>query len=224
MSSFDENGFIGMDPVLAKKNIDDFSRAMYQIYIKFSDAICNLFEELYYAWVSPNAVEFYDKYALDCENVRNDIIKSTDAICQGAFRSYNVMARATGNPVLTDDYANEAFATSVIDFDDFTKLISNKAGKSGINRTYAKNILDAFNVTINDIYSLLDAVPSSIALYDYEDSQSGAFSTGISNMRTKIESLVSDIKTKINEAIMTEVDNILLAKQQSTDAMTNMNG
>lgn len=215
-----ENGFVGMDPALAKSNIDDFKRAMLDVEDNFDSAVNTLFEELSYAWVSPNAVEFYTKYSEECYSLKKIMIESELAICQGAWRAYNTMANALGCATISEDYGYDANKSVSSGWLSISMLHDNKGGKSGMNVNLVKNfILPAFDIGVKRIEDSLTAVPTSIALYDAEGEQSGAYATGISNMKSKVENLLNDIKNSILNAIETETDNMLLAKQQSANAM-----
>ena len=74
-----------------------------------------------------------------------------------------------------------------------------------------------------EIELLTEDIPTTIDLYDEEDAQANAFAVNVGNIKTQLKSTVEGITSAINTYIESEIDSILLAKQQSTDAMTNMN-
>ena len=142
-------------------------------------------------------------------------------MCQNAARAYNIMASANGSETINNEYSSPG--SSLSSYFGLTELDNNRGGIKGMNINMVKNfILPTFSNKISNLYVSIENIPTSSALYDIEGSQAGAFSTSSLNYKIKIESLVSEIVAKINEYLITETNNLMLAQQQSTDAM-NMN-
>ena len=213
-----ENGFIGMDPELARRNIEDFRNAMEQVELHYTIAINRLFEDLSKTWASLRAVDFFNEYRPKVNDVSTLIWTSKDSISQGAVRAYNSMANAVGERLITDEYYddNATYATEM----PLAVFVDNIAGKVGMNVNLVKNdFLPAFEKSVELIYECIDNVPNSIALYDDESLQSGTYATNVTNVKNNISELVEDIKLAISAAILKESDNIMLAKQQSVNQM-----
>ena len=210
----DSNGFTGLNPALARQNIIDFTEKGIDAAEEYNKAIKFLFEQLYYAWCSPKAVEFCDLYETEIYGSYKKIYLNICDICFNALRAYNIVASA--NNERTIDYQPREFSYS----QNYTKLLDNKDGTVGMNVNLVKNyILPEFDNKVRNSLSLIDNLPHSIALYDDENGQQHSFFTGISKLVAEANDVITSIEKVINKCLAEEHDTIKLAKEQATQTL-----
>ena len=228
MAGLSEGNMIGLSVEEVKINITDFSRAMHNIEFDLACAVDYLYNELYYVWASPKAVEF-NKYRDNYTNVSKLVCTSRNVISQNAIRLYNVMARANGldeftdvDGVSIDNINNIAQYTAWVGLDSL-ELLEIKDGLVGMNTLHVPNIRDAFVSKINDVLAEIDEVPSRIALFDPDGAIQSAFSGSIAKMKESVSTLVSEMKDAIDNALETEEINLKLAAKPMDAGYTSTN-
>ena len=80
-------------------------------------------------------------------------------------------------------------------------------------------VLPNFMNNMREAFRSVEHLPRSIALYDDENGQSYAYSVRIDNMIRKINDTAEAIIAEIQSALETETVNIMMAKQNATEAM-----
>ncbi len=207
-------GMTGFNPSLAKSQINDFVVQAKAANWKLSEAYTNFINELCFYWASPVAKQFsidYNKKIEDLVFEFGELIKSTQF---AATNAYNSAAAAHGLPGISE-YSDEIH----IGF-DCPELFESKVGAVGMNVEVVRNeVLPSFLSAMREAFSTIEHLPRSIALYDDENGQMYAYSVRIGNFITKVNETAEAIIGEIQSALETETVNILMAKQNATEAM-----
>lgn len=91
-----------------------------------------------------------------------------------------------------------------------------------MNVTYVKDtVLPEFLRKISNLYTLLEEIPTKIALYDTENSQIDAFRGSALNLKNEVDKLVNEIVGEINSHMETEINRMFAAKTQSANTLNN---
>lgn len=224
-----EGNMTGLSPDEVRKNISNFKGAMSIIEFYLGSAVDYLYNELYYVWASPKAVEF-NKYRDNYANVAELVSTGQFEISQNAYRSYNAMARANGLEEITDSFGNSldnnnnlGNMSSMCRPLESLELLAEKNGLVGMNTLQVPNIRDAFINKIDEVLAKIDEVPSHIALFDPDGAIQSAFSDSIAKMKENVSTLVSEMKDAINTALETEENNLRLAAKPMDAGYTSTN-
>ncbi len=224
------DGMTGFNPQQAKINIADFALNAGNACADIDEAYGLLFYELENFWASPKAVEFSDNYIPRIDGLINEMSETIKAIVKGAINGYNYVARThdTGGWIEdVDSLINGVYGDSHGDFGTRDAsgvhergLLADKNGLVGMNIAAVRDIvMPNFNMSINKVVNALDEIPTSIALYDEEGSQQQAYESNIRGFITKFNELNEELSASMKEALETETNNILIAKQKSTESM-----
>lgn len=216
----DGNGWTGLNPEVAKSNIQSFDSACANWVVAFREKYYNFMDQLRYLWASPNAVKeegnINGLVADFCDLFHN---RSAE-ICLNAARAYNIVAAAHGAPTISENFIGNNYNSGGHLMIDYKSLDGSRNGITGINQKMVRDhLLPNFKASFDALARELDSLPSSIALYDDEDGQQHAYTSNISEFEKKFSGLVDEIWSKIQNALETEVDNARLAKEQATQTL-----
>ncbi len=212
-----EEGFVGFNPGQVKSDIQNFATQAGNACMDLEEAFCGLFIELHKAWASPRAVDF-NQYIPELEKIIEYFSDQIKAVIRGAVNAYNYAASAHGVGGFIDV---EEFEVHTINRWGYEKLEESRDGNVGMNVQLVKDfILENFRKEATDVLNRIRELPTSIALYDNEDGQRKAYSTNIKQTVEVIAILCRKMDVRINIAIVTEANNIMLAKQNATDTLT----
>ena len=215
MEENEMNGWTGLNPSLARRNIERFYDSCVEVLNNFSASVNELFSELKGTWASPNAVKFSLKYGSEIEDALTDFSNEAFSRARSAANAYNSVAYAHGaNSVGCVDKVGTPF----VDFN----LEDNKDGVVGMNIELVENdIIPNFEKKINNVINLINEIPTSLALYDDNNGQRHYFSCNISSFKNRFENILSDLKISIKEYSNTKLNEIKFAKQSAIDALNN---
>ena len=117
---------------------------------------------------------------------------------------------------------DEDFSDLTSFMDEYILSFKNELnGMTGINVIMVRDfILPTFDKKISEFLTAIDALPAEIPLIDETNSLQMAFTETINKFKTMTNTSVINLKTLINNALETEIDNIMLAKQQAVDALS----
>lgn len=214
------DGITGFSPEEAKSNIYSFQTASDDVYSAYISANKNLFDDLYYTWCSTNAVDFYLRFSSVIEETATMLVNSLTAIVTNAERAYNIIAREHGwenMSSLSDEYHPYATGEVSIELKELRKI--NESGVVGMNIKLVQMSLDIYAKHMNEVITDIDNLPMNIAFYDPEGAQMTAYKETISKVKERITLELDVIDKEIKSAMETETDNIMLAKQQSTQIL-----
>lgn len=224
-SILNEENATALNSELAKRNIDEFKYACREAGTCLIDAYCFLFDELYYIWASPKAVEFNGTFKTKIKNMIGSFEVAARIATQNAIRQYNMTARANGTSQIKDD------TLGPLDNNDYQPdynlyiegichdLVDNQSGVTGMNIDQIKNLLSLFGTKIANAEAVIDEIPSYIALFDTNNAQQQDFVMNVKNVKAKVEELNVEISKAITEAIETEINQLRLATNQNNNSM-----
>lgn len=213
----DGNGWTGLNPGLAWRNIADFTEKGIAAAEEYNKAIAFLFEQLYFTWCSPKAVEFSNLQTTKLYGTYKAIYLHICDISRNAVRAYNIVASA--NNATRINYTPQDF--NYAGESQYTKLLENKDGVVGMNINLVENyILPEFDSKIKNALHQIESLPKAIALYDDETGQQHAFSTGVSALISSASEIISSVESTIQTSIKEEQNTIKLAKEQATQTLS----
>lgn len=214
----DSNGWVGLNPSLARTNIDNFYDKCMEALNVFSNSTNNLFNGLLNTWASPKAVEFSKKYSIEIENLISNFQNEAFSKARDAANAYNSVAYAHGASSV--GYVGGSSVPNM----DLT-LNDNKNGVVGMNIDLVKNdILPEFVKNANNAIDSINQIPTSLALYDDNNGIRHYFSSNISGFKSKFENLTNDLIVSINQYIDDETLQIQQSKQAAIEALSNSTG
>ena len=225
------NGVTGFNPSKVKKDIADFALEAGNTCADIDDAFGEFFFQLSNFWASPKAVEFSNAFTPRIESLVNEMSEAINAIVRGAINAYNYVASAHGSnshindiDTLVDDMYGSArggYGTRGAAGIMYASLKESKDGLVGMNIAAVRDvIMPTFFNTIDDVINKLEALPTSIALYDADGEQQQAYESNVRGFIQKFHELNSSMGDSLSEALATETNNILIAKQKSTEVMS----
>ncbi len=221
-----EEGMTGLNPEVALRQIHEFFETVDKYCTDFWKNGAEIFMVgLEKVWCSPKAVEFAEKHFNKIYSIDYVVYITFRNICINAITAYNIVARANGwDAILYDD----TFSPS--NLDDINNIGApdepyelkevNENGVVGMNHMQVKNLLSIFKTKVDELIKNIDTLPLDIAFYDPNGEMKAAYKQEITNLINRISSDYNDISTDINNAIETEINTMLLAKQEATDALT----
>lgn len=215
----DGNGFTGLNPSVAKANIDAFVRAMKAVAMTFLDGGNALFNSLEKTWCSPKAAEFADAYSGSLyEATVTDIETAAMTIARNAETAFNTVSLANGGPSLGANYGEQP-SPSIYNYFGQLKEAS-ESGIVGMNVMQVQLALTVYGDVVEKGLAELDAVPTAIALYDPDGSQQAAYKAEIQKVKENLTEKINSMLDVIEDAMETEQNNITLAKDNATGSLS----
>ncbi len=220
------DGMTGLNPEQAKETISKFEDEMAtfrQMLIR--DAFEFLENELSKKWYSPKAVEYGKELNKKVFYLNYDIKHYTQLIGKNAIASYNILAAANGISGI-DNYFNESNLINGVHgnvYNPHNKNIfmeESPSGDVGMNVTLVKNVLQLFMDNVDKALRQLDNVPLNIAFYDPNEELKHRFNKLIVSLRNETIELASSARDNVMHDMEQESDNIRIAKQEATEALT----
>ncbi len=219
----------GLNPQEVQQQIINFYWKALGIGIGFQNDCNHYSDSLITAWCSPKAVEFQKKFDR-IYVIGYNIDALASQIAQSAVSAYNIVARIQGLEPLNIEEMNfnatnpKRISRNLRDAYDHPNLENFKevsdSGVVGMNVGLVKVARSLFEQKVKEMINKLNDLPLDISLYDPEGSQKEAYKKAIQTMIDDIEERVRDAHAFIEDAIQTEQDTIMLAKQQATDVLS----
>ena len=212
------DGFTGLDVERAKADIQRFRIHCGDVVSSFNNSIFDLSHVLSKKWASSVAVEFSDKYNRKLSELFNEFRTTYLHIESGAVEAAGILANANG---LDFSYHDETVGTGErreVGSNVFV-CYENIDGVVGMDTESVKLALDVFKTQYKSALEELNEIPDGIAFYDPNGQMVGGYNRNVSEFRVKFSELFDEIAKSLEGYIATETDNILLAKEQATQAM-----
>ena len=217
------SNFTGFNPAVAKNEITNFYRMMNSIENDYYLGAYYLFMNLHDIWCSEKAIEFYNNNAQKTMDLDNEFINEINRITSKAIEAYNKIALSNDSITFNDplvpsnldvnkDYDAESCFPTLNSADPSSGIV-------GMNVKEVEGELNAYLSSMDKVVSSLDDVPTEIALFDPDGSLQEAYRSLIDKMKGKIPERISAVKSDIQDAIKTEQDTTILAKQQAAEIL-----
>ena len=215
-------GITGVNISQATSDLNSFKGATDNIVNKLAQAVNTFCSDIVHNWTSPNAVSFGREFDYKLIDLYIDPQKAFDAILQDAAMAVEKIASSNGasfngsayyiNHPYTMYYGNGAL-TDVLDV--------SPNGEVGMNVNAVKASLGTFTEAVNSALSLMDSLPTSIALYDPSGSLKATYNTRIKNAIASATEIVNSITNSVNTYMATETNTVVTGVQIAVDAMTS---
>ncbi len=225
------DGMTGFNPEQVKKEIADFALEAGNACADVDEAYGTFFYEMKNYWASPKAVEFSETYMPRIKGLIDEMSDAIKRIVEGVVEAYNSVATANGTPtaidvdtIIFDVYGyKDSFGTKDANGIFISGgLSADNNGLVGMNISAVRDIvIPEFTASINKEVNDLYEIPTSIAFYDEDGSQHQAYESNIRGFVEKFNELNESLFASMKEALETETNNVLLAKQQATDSFTS---
>ena len=216
------DGITGYSPVEAAEEIAAFYGAVLNLEIDFHErGAWTFMTTLEKIWCSPNAVEFGKKHFQTLYNLATNIKTVGKNICINAVAAYNIVARSNGaSTINASEFTSDDLASpDISEPSTFTlKDVSDK-GVVGMNYSLVKLAVSEFKNQVEILIHGLNELPMDIAFYDPSGELKAAYKREIALMVEKIETEAKSIYADIDAALETEINTILLAKEDAAETM-----
>ena len=175
---------------------------------------------LYYAWCSPNAKDFSSKHFPIISAIDINVRHLGKNIAISATQAYNYIATSNGSSTITDGFfAGDQQAMN--ETSSYTLLLDkNGDGIVGMNHQNVKLLVSLFKDAVNNLINGLNELPLDIAFYDPNGEMKAAYKKEITDMVNVITEQTTAVYNDIEAALETEIDTILLAKENAASTMT----
>ena len=212
--------FTGLDIGRTQRDLAQFENSYMAVVGKMQNTFSVFFDVLATKWASANAVSFKNYYAPKAEKIVNDFGNHASRILSGAESAARSLAQSNGmgfsamyqlSPGIT-----QSFATA---YGENTKESIN--GVTGMAVQNVKFILEQFESNVKNIATSLSELPRGIAFYSPDGSLISAYNAKVGSLISEFEGLCNEMSRGVKSYMETEIDNILLAKEQ---AQSMMNG
>jgi len=210
--------FTGLDIGRTQRDLAQFENSYMAVVGKMQNTFSVFFDVLATKWASANAVSFKNYYAPKAEKIVNDFGNHASRILSGAESAARSLAQSNGmgfsamyqlSPGIT-----QSFATA---YGENTKESIN--GVTGMAVQNVRLALEHFEANVRNITNALNELPKGIAFYSPDGALLSSYSANIGSLAAEFESVCTEMSTGIKSYMETEIDNILLAKEQAQSIM-----
>lgn len=214
--------FTGFDPEQARTQIIDFFNQVCDLANNFYDKGTKLFVNgLQTAWCSPKAKEFSEKHFAKLANINSNLAQLGKNIAISAVQAFNYVASSNGTAgIYIDGIENGFQAPTDTERWDFLPLKEiSDSGVVGMNHQNVKLLVSLFKDSVNNLINGLNELPLDIAFYDPDGEMKASYKQEITNMVNTITEEANSVYADIDAALETEVNTILLAKDNAVSTM-----
>lgn len=214
-------GFTGLDIQRAVYDIVDFYNSCDNLTLDINHCVREFFDVLNKKWASPNALAITKNLISKINETYAGFITNFKHILSGACEAGRILAASHDADAsrfnLGFDVESGYVSNAVTDAKVCEETLN---GVTGMDTQGVKIALDLFVKDAKDIVRVMSNLPQGIAFYDPEGNMLTTYNRNITNHCNMFSALFEDIRIQVVNAINTETDNILLAKQQAQDAMS----
>ena len=215
------DGFTGINPETAKRNIEDFVKQASAAGAYLCYAYVDLFDKLESNWFSQNALEFSNTVNSLVGDAFNDYKTYIKNIYNGAIEAYNYVAASNGLPT-NGDSSNSTFSSLESSMDYFNSMALKDVSSDGITGMNINNVRtakDEFLGISKEGENRLEQISSGIALYDDDNAQQEAFKSTIKAFAAKMAGINHGVVTAIEHQIDSEASKLEAAASESASAL-----
>ena len=217
------DGFTGLDVQRAKNDIMNFYNSCHEAHDYVFRALDELGDVLHKKWASPIAQEFVRKYNSEYTNIIIEYYDTYEHILSGANDAARALAKSNGIDFNADmeilSYIIPGRKSETDDFQRPFTCSSDINGAVGMDVEGVRLALDTFKTYHKGLPELFDNIPEGIAFYDPNGEMIGSYNRIVKGFKEKFLTLFDEIESDLTGYLETETDNILLAKEQATQAM-----
>ena len=212
-------GFTGINTDQARKDIRFFDNSCFYAHYEFSMTMHHLFDVLSAKWASPKAVEFFNNYIGEILELSSEFRTTYKHIVSGAVAAATQLAVVNGT---TFEYGDNTIEAGEIEsaYGGYEPCKEELNGQVGMDVEGVKNALGIFDTEVKKVVKAIDSLPEGIAFYDPEGNMVGSYNRNIKDLEVKFTDLFNGMIADLKNAIESESDNILLAKQKATETMS----
>lgn len=230
MANFEKG--IGLNADRLHKDIREFNNAVIDVYCNFLNVFAEMTIGLREKWASPDAktkshdwfIMFYDikrKISADGIVTIDKVEDAAEMIANSLGTSYERIGINIGM-----DYAEGKGPIGRIDLGDLSLeeclcLEAFPDGTVAMDVESVKVILDLFNRNIEKIYTLIDAVPDRINIYDTNGDIQTGFSCRIKELKEKIVEGVKTVNTELKSYMDQYIADLMSAKAKAESEIQN---
>lgn len=210
-----KDDFVGYNSLQLKVDVRKFQEHCEDACKELGEVFNQFMIELSLLWASPNAILFGEKYSNKYLEISRTISYEINELNDRLIHSITSFVSAHGDSINLSFLEDKGDYSTHIDF-VFNEKID---GITGIIHDKVGDLLDRYNNKFFNVESKFRSIPSHISIYDDSGSFQKSFSTNSSNLINKVESLVDGLKSEIRDALETEIDIILSAKDSSISTL-----
>ena len=213
------DGFTGINESAIHAEIQAYKSAVNVAAIKLTAAMKNFMGTLNTKWASPEAAEKSSKWIATAEqnrsNLHNDTAVTIDKVEDIATNIANAVG-GTYTRMCIDMQMNDPKYTSSIDATPCSEEIN---GSIAMDVESVRVILTTFNEEMTNAISKIEAIPTSLSVYDANGNIKASFSNKVNEIKESIKEATTTINTEIDESINNFMTNI---KQAADAAASNI--
>jgi len=207
--------FTGLDIERAQRDLERFGNGYIAVAGRMQSTFSIFFDALATKWASVNAITFKSRYAPKAEKIVSDFCSHASGILKDAEAAAKSLSRAHGMGFSGVNISR----LSTTSYGDNIKETIN--GVTGMAVQNVKFILEQFESNVKNIATSLSELPRGIAFYSPDGSLISAYNAKVGSLISEFEGLCNEMSRGVKSYMETEIDNILLAKEQ---AQSMMNG
>ena len=209
-------GWIGFNPDSVQDSIMTLYHEGFELGINVLDKAARfLFTELSKLWCSPKAKEFDDMYRDYIHGLIDRAHTTINNICLAAQRAYNIHSISNGLGYYTDfEYMNIFYNP------DYPALLEKAPnGDVGMDRYRVGQIVDQYLIDVTRGLSHLDAIPTTIDLFDPGSEQRKLFLETMIVIHTVFKEEMYHMSKLIKDYTKTEQNNVFRGLQGAVEAL-----
>jgi len=213
--------FTGLDIEKAKIELKRFKDQCDEVSETINQTFLNFFETLETKWASENAVAFGKKYSPKIADFLAEFDTHYLHVLSGAASAAQTIAYANGMSFgSTEEYNYMEVGEIIGAVDYYNRNIQTSI--NGVTGMVVANVQIALELLQNGIAKVitnLNELPKGIAFYSPDGMLRHTYNTNIEKFITQFEALCNEMVAEIKSYMETEIDNILLAKEQAQSIM-----
>lgn len=218
----------GLNPSLAKTQINDFYEAGYTIGNDFETKYLKpFFKEMGTSWYSPKAVEFWGVHFYDMLVAMLSYSDMLNNVCVKATNAYNNLASSNGLPSISDTNFKEELnsradwndgSLGLTELDLYFQEVS-PDGTVGMDVEKVRNVISTLKQGAKEFALKVEELPVTIAFYDpdgtLQETYKGLVRAGVAEVLKSIISMSSDMEAAIQE----EANAVVTAKESAASTI-----